>query len=189
MSLPIIIGVCVGAGALCLGIVAAVVLKRRAREKTRPLATGPSPTFVIENPLFPGKRKLALYPLPDGVRASQLGDGSPRAVASWDTLRYDTGSGGAGMSAAVNGFHQRVNGEWGQLYDTGTAAVGHLLVPGGEEAAYEYDDTGNAASATVGQPHSATIKKLEQPWTPTYDLVERPHGTWHAGRATDPSRA
>jgi hypothetical protein len=168
------------------------VFARRAREKMRPLshsAAGPSPTFVIENPLFPSKQKLTLSPSPDGVRASQLGDGSPHAAASWETLRYDTGSGGAGTYAAVNGLNQRVNGEWDQLYDTGTAAaIGLLVVPGGEEAAYEYDDTGNVASVTGSKDHSATIKKLEQPWTPTYDLVDRPDVTRnaHAGSATDP---
>jgi hypothetical protein len=147
--------------------------------------TGPSPTFNIENPLFPGKQKLTLSPLPDGVRVSQLGDGSQHAVASWDTLRYDTGSGGA-TYAAVTGPDQRVNGEWGQLYDTGTAAAGHLVVGVGWDAAY---DTGNAASATEGNYRSAAIKKLEQPWTPTYDLVERPDDTRHAhaGSATDPA--
>jgi hypothetical protein len=53
------------------------------------------------------------------------------------------------------------------------------------EAAYEYDNTGSAANAT----RSATIQRLEQPWTLTYDLVDRPHGTWHAhtGSATDPA--
>jgi hypothetical protein len=180
---------------MCLGIFAAVVLKRRAQDKTWPLShavTGPSPTFNIENPLFPGKQKLTLSPLPDGARVSQPDDGSLPAVAGWDTLRYDTGSGGAGTYAAVTGPDQRVNGEWGQLYDTGTAAaIGHLVVPRGGEAAYEYDDAGNAANATEGKDSSATIKKLEQPWTPTYDLVERPDDTWHAhaGSATDPSRA
>jgi hypothetical protein len=151
--------------------------------------TGPSPTFNIENPLFPGKQKLTLSPLPDGTRVSQLGDGSQHAVASWDTLRYDTGSGGAGTYAAVTGPDQRVNGEWGQLYDTGTAAVGHLVVPGGGEVAYEYDDTGNAASATEGKDSSVLIKRLEQLWTPAYDQVDRPDDTWHAhaGSATDPA--
>jgi hypothetical protein len=165
-----------------------VLSKRRAQDKTRPLshaATGPSPTFNIENPLFPSKQKLALSPLPDGVRASQPDDGSLHAL---DTLRFDSGSGGAGTYAAVTGPDQRVNGEWGQLYDTGTAAaIGHLVVPGGGEAAYEYDDTGNAANATEGNDRSAAIKKLEQPWTPTYDLVEKPDDTGraHAGSATD----
>jgi hypothetical protein len=121
--------------------------------------------------------------LPHGVRVSQLGDGSQHAVASWDTLRYDTESGGA-TYAVVTGLDQRVNGEWGELYHIRTAAAGHLAVGAVWDSAY---NTGNAASATEGKDHSATIKKLEQPWTPTYDLVDRPDDTWraHAGSATD----
>jgi hypothetical protein len=154
------------------------VFKRRAQDKTRPLshgAAGPSPTFNIENPLF---QKLTLSPLPDGVRVSQLGDGSQHAVA--DTLRYEIGAGGA-TYAAVNGPDRRVNGEWGQLYSTAGAL--HSVVRVGWDATY---DTGDAASETEGKDHSAAIKRLEQPWTPTYDLVDRPDDT-HAGSATDPA--
>jgi hypothetical protein len=183
---------------LCLAIVAAVVLKRRAQEKTRPLshaATGPSLTFVIENPLFPpSKQMLELSPVPDGLRASQLGDGSPHAAASWDTLRYDTGSGGADTYAAVVGVDRKVKGEWGQLNDTGTAA-GHLVVPV-ECDAYEYGNTGDAATDGNDDGYErldeniAAKQRLEQPWAPTYDLVDRPHGTQgHTGRASDPDPA